>query len=79
MLNNIMELIEKEEGKERRTPFIDRNLWLQTQERLIETRSHDYPTLGICLECDRAEICSQVEVVGLERLYCGIKNREWRK
>ena len=77
MLNNIMELIEKEEGKEHRTPFIDRNLWLKTQESLIDARSLDYPTIAMCLECDGE--CKQVQVVGLTRLYCGIKNREWRK
>ncbi|KKK49823.1 hypothetical protein LCGC14_3131150, partial [marine sediment metagenome] len=79
MLVNIMEVIEKEDLREKKVPFIDRNLWLEAQERLIDERSHLYPTLDMCLGCDRAEICSQVKVEGLERLYCGIKNKEWRK
>ena len=74
---NIMELIEKEDVKKEKVPFIDRYMWLQTQEKLIDARSRLYPTLGMCLECDMG--CRQVEVVGLERLYCGIKNKEWRK
>ncbi len=77
MLVNIMEVIEKEDLKVKKTPFIDRNLWLEAQERLLDERSHLYPTLDMCLGC--GEDCKKVEVVGLELLYCGIKNKEWRK
>ena len=77
MLVNIMEAIKKEDLIVKKTPFIDRNLWLEAQQRLLDERSHLYPTLDMCLGC--SEDCRQVEVVGLERLYCGIKNKEWRK
>jgi len=77
MLINIMELVEKEDRQKAKVPFIDRIFWLKTQESLIEARSRDYPTLDICLGC--SEGCRQVQVAGLTRLYCGIKNKEWRK
>lgn len=74
---NIMELVEKEDRRVDKVPFVDQIMWLRVQERLIDERSQSYPTLSICLGC--SEECKQVEVVGLTRLYCGIKNREWRK
>ena len=76
---NIMELIEKEDRRKAKVPFIDYILWRGTLEGMIDVRAGQYPTLDICLGCDREEICSQVEVAGLEYLYCGIKNKEWRK
>ena len=74
---DIVELLEKEDVRSKKTPFIDRNLWLELQERLIDERTRYLPTLDMCLGC--SEECKQVEEVGLERLYCGIKNKEWRK
>ena len=81
MLINIMELTEKEERRKDRVPFIDRNLWLQTQESLIDARTEAYPTIAMCLDCDRLGNCkyAQAEVVGFYYYYCGIKNKEWRK
>ena len=77
MLINIMEVIEKEDGRKDKVPFIDQIMWLRVQEKLIDARMEAYPTLSICLGCSGE--CRQVEVVGLTRLYCGIKNKEWRK
>ena len=75
---NIMELIQKEDRR-KKTPMVDYVLWKGTLEGMIDVRANQYPTLSICEGCDREGICSQVEVVGLERLYCGVKNKEWRK
>ena len=81
MLVNIMEVIEKEDLIVKKTPFIDRNLWLQVQERLIDERTRALPTIAMCLECDGVGECkyTQVEVTGFYYYYCGIKNKEWRK
>ena len=78
---NIMEVIEKEEARGKKTPFIDQYMWLQTQERLIDERSRAYPTIGMCLKCDRVGECKYVqsEVAGFYYYFCGIKNKEWRK
>lgn len=76
---NIMELVQKEDRRKAKIPMVDYVLWKGTLEGMIDDRAEQYPTLGICLGCDREEVCAQVQVVGLERLYCGIKNREWRK
>lgn len=77
MLINIMELIEKEDRRKAKAPFIDYVLWKGTLEGMIDDRADLYPTLDICLACDRE--CQQVQVEGLEYFYCGIKNKEWRK
>ena len=67
MLINIMEVIKKEDLIVKKTPFIDRSLWLRAQEKLVDERSHLYPTLDMCLGC--SEGCKQVQVEGLGRLY----------
>lgn len=81
MLSNIMEAVEREDSRVDKIPFIDRNLWLEVQESLIDARSKAYPTIGMCLECDRVDNCRyvQAEIVGFYYYFCGIKNREWRK
>lgn len=73
---NIMELVEKEEGRKKKTPFIDYVLWKGTLEGMIDDRAEQYPTLSICNEC--VENCKQVQVAGLFRFYCGIKGLNWR-
>lgn len=79
MIINIMELTEREERRKDKVPFIDYVLWKGTLEGMIDVRAGQYPTLNICVGCDMEEVCGQVQVAGLERLYCGIKNKEWRK
>jgi len=76
MMINIMEAIEKEDRRKNKIPFIDYVLWKRTLEGMIDTRIDQYPTLDICLGC--SERCRQVQVEGLERLYCGIKKKEWQ-
>lgn len=78
---NIMELVEKEDGRKKKTPFVDYVLWRGTLEGMIDDRAEQYPTIAMCLKCDRLGKCkyAQAEVVGFYYYYCGIKNKEWRK
>ncbi len=77
MLVNIMEVIEKEDLIVKKTPFIDQKFWKEKLEEMIDFRTKQFPILNICDECTRD--CTQVEVVGLLRFYCGIKGLEWKK
>ena len=75
---DIMEVIKKEDAKRDGVVNIHRDLWRRGIYKLIERRcDEEYPTVSICVGCD--EECRQPEVVGLTYVYCGIKNKEWRK
>ena len=76
---NIMELIKKEDAKKDGVVNIHRDLWRRGIYKLIERRAKEYPTVSVCVGCEREEYCKQPQVVGLEYFYCGVKNREWRK
>ena len=77
MLINIMEAIEKEDRRKNKIPFTDYVLWRRTLEGNLDIRADQYPTLSMCDECEND--CRQVEAPGLFQLYCGIKDKEWRK
>lgn len=74
---NVMEVVRKEDDKRNGVPNFSRDLYKRGLYKMIEDRSNEYPTLSICDEC--VEDCRQVEVVGLFRFFCGIKNKVWRK
>ncbi len=76
---NIMEVVEKEDAKRDGVVNIHRDLWRRGIYKLIERRCEEYPTVSVCVGCEHGEYCRQPQVVGLERFYCGIKDREWRK
>ena len=74
-----MELIKKEDAKRDGVVNIHRDLWRRGIYKLIERRCEEYLTVSICVGCEEEKYCGQPEVVGLTRVYCGVKNKEWRK
>ena len=76
---NIMELIKKEDAKRDGVVNIHRDLWRRGIYKLIERRCEEYSTVSICVGCDEGKYCRQPEVVGLTYVFCGIKDKEWRK